>query len=251
MNVSLIIPAFNEQARIQTTLERYSQCLNIHYPNAYEIIVVTNGCTDQTVNVVLQFASSCSQVKLVDIPQPVGKGGAVLEGFRRANGKYIGFADADCATTPESLIGLIDKLKDADIVIGSRWLPASQVIKKQPFLRRILSRLFNLSVRLLFQLPYRDTQCGAKAFLAAPAKVLTKVVKESRWTFDVDLLLWAKYYQFKVKEAPVVWEDQEGSKILFRSTFREVLSSLWSLKRSNNWQQRLEKSSLVQAEELS
>jgi glycosyltransferase involved in cell wall biosynthesis len=251
MNVSLIIPAFNEQARISATLEQYSQCLNVHYHDAYEIIVVANGCTDQTVNVALQFASSCSQVKVIDIPEPVGNGAAVLEGFRRANGKYIAFADADCATSPESLIGLIEQLKDVDIVIGSRWLPASQVIKKQPFLRRIFSRLFNLSVHILFQLPYRDTQCGAKAFLAAPAKALSKVVKESSWTFDVDLLLWAKYYHFEVKEAPVVWEDQEGSKIHFQAIFREVLGSLWSLKHSNNLQKAFEKSSPVPVEELS
>ena len=251
MNVSLIIPAFNEQSRIITTLEQYSQCLNVHYQDAYEILVVANGCTDQTVNVALQFASSCSQVKVIDIPQSVGKGTAVLVGFRRAIGTYIAFADADGATSPESLIGLIEQLQDVDIVIGSRWLPASQVIKKQPFLRRFFSRLFNLSVRILFQLPYRDTQCGAKAFLAAPAKVLSKVVKESGWTFDVDLLLWAKYYQFNVREAPVVWADQEGSRIRFKATFQEVLGSLWSLKRSNNLHKALEKSRLVQVEELS
>jgi glycosyltransferase involved in cell wall biosynthesis len=250
INISLVIPAFNEQARIKRTLEQYSQCLNVHYQDAYEIIVVANGCTDQTINVVLQFASSCPQAKVVDIPEPVGKGAAVLEGFRQANGNYIAFADADGATSPESLIGLIEQLKDVDIVIGSRWLPASHVIKKQPFLRRISSRLFNLSVRILFQLPYRDTQCGAKAFLAAPAKVLSKVVKESGWTFDVDLLLWAKYYQFKVKEAPVVWEDHEGSKIRFQAIFREVLDSLWSLKRSSSLHQALAKNSLVQVEEL-
>lgn len=250
MYVSLIIPAFNEERRIQTTLEQYSQCLNMHYPNAYEIIVVTNGCTDQTVNVTLQFASSCSQVKLVDISQPVGKGEAVLEGFRRANGKYIAFADADCATSPESLVDLIEQLKDVDIVIGSRWLPASHVIKKQAFMRRIFSRVFNLSVRILFDLPYRDTQCGAKAFLATPTKVFSDVVKESHWTFDVELLLWARYYQFKVKEVPVVWKDQEGSKIRFMPTMGEVLGSLWSLKRRNNWQKPVEKSSFLQVEEL-
>ena len=199
----------------------------------------------------LQFASSCSQVKVIDIPEPVGKGAAVLEGFRQANGKYIAFTDADGATRPESLMRLIEQLKDVDIVIGSRWLPASQVIKKQPFVRRIFSRLFNLSVRTLFQLPYRDTQCGAKAFLAAPAKVLSKVVKESNWTFDVDLLLWAKYYQFKIKEAPVVWEDQEGSKIRFQAVFQEVLGSLWSLKRSHDLHSALEKGNLIPVEELS
>jgi hypothetical protein len=120
-------------------------------------------------------------------------------------------------------------------VIGSRWLPSSVVIKRQPFLRQIFSRLFNVTIRVLFQLPYRDTQCGAKAFLAAPARTLSRLVKERGWTFDLDLLLWAQFCHFKVKEVPVVWQDQLGSKIRFKSTSHEVLRSLWNLKRRNTW----------------
>jgi hypothetical protein len=106
----------------------------------------------------------------------------------------------------------------------------SRVLQKQPFQRRLFSRFFNLSVRILFNLPYRDTQCGAKGFRRAAAVHLAQVVKEKNWTFDVDLLLWAKFLNYRVKEFPVTWEDKVGSKLKFSSTFKNVLFSLWRLK---------------------
>jgi len=230
MIVSLILPAHNEENRLRPTLKKYNQSLCEKYPNSYEILVIANGCTDRTVQVAQEFASTCSQVKVFDILEPIGKGGAILKGFCLATGQFVAFADADCATRPSSLIDLIDQLINTDIVIGSRWLNTSRVLHKQPLKRRIYSRFFNLSIRFLFNLPYRDTQCGAKVFRRIAALKLAQVVKEKHWMFDVDLLLWANFFGYRVKEFPVTWEDQAGSKLEFGSTFQEVLASLWRLK---------------------
>jgi len=230
MKVSLVIPAHNEESRLNTALDLYTQSLSGRYHDSYEILVVANGCTDQTAQVAQEYASRCSQVNVIDIPEPIGKGGAILEGFRQASGEKIAFVDADGSTLPASLLVLLQQLDNVDVAIGSRWLKNSLVIHPQPLKRRICSRLFNLSIRFLFQLPYYDTQCGAKTFRRAAAKKLSWVVHESHWTFDVDLLLWAGFFHLRVAEVPIVWMDQPGSKLKYGSTCREVLSSLRRLK---------------------
>jgi len=230
MDVSIVIPAHNEESRLQATLDLYSQWLWRWYHDSFEIVVVANGCKDRTVQVARDFTMTCMQTRVIDIQEPVGKGGAVLEGFRQAAGEAIAFVDADGSTSPISLLGLLHQLDIADVAIGSRWLKSSTIIHPQPISRRLCSRAFNLSIRLLFHLPYRDTQCGAKSFRRPAAKKLAAVVREKRWTFDVDLLLWANLFRMKVVEMPVIWVDKPGSQLKYRSTCLEVLSALWKMK---------------------
>jgi len=230
MSLSIIIPAHNEEHRLAPTLLQYNQFMRKRFGDSFELIVVANGCTDSTIVVAAEIASTIPQVKVIDIQEAVGKGGAILEGFRRAVGHTIVLADADGATTPSSLINLIDQLDRYDVVIGSRWLSTSRVTRQQPLKRRLLSRLFNLCVRLLFNIPYLDTQCGAKAFRADAAKKLASVIIEKHWMFDVDLLLWAEVLNLTVSEHPVTWADQPGSTLRIRSTIYQVVQSLWRMK---------------------
>ena len=229
MRVSLIIPAHNEAQRITPTLHEYAEHLRGRYGADFEIIVVANGCTDTTVDVALAAAAVIPQIQVVDIQQPIGKGGAIMEGFRYARGQRIAFADADGATAPATLLTLIEGLDYSDVVIGSRRLPESVVTTKQPWQRRALSGLFALVVSVLFGLRYRDTQCGAKAFRRAAALQLAQVVGERRWVFDIDLLLSAQALNLSVAECPVVWTDKAGSRLRLRATAYEVAGSLWSL----------------------
>ena len=231
MDVSLVIPAYNEEQRLPSTLELYSTALRERVGDQFEIIVVANGCRDNTAHVAREVAASIQQITVIDIPAPIGKGGAVLEGFRLARGDYVLFADADAATTPESLLSLLDHLDGHDVVIGSRYLATSTITTKQPLKRRIFSRLFNGLVRFGFGLPYCDTQCGAKAFRREGAKRLAQLVEETRWAFDVDMLLCAEGLGLAVIEQPIVWADQAGSQLRVGSTIREVLKSLWHMKR--------------------
>ncbi len=227
---TLIIPAYNEAERFLPALEAYAEAFRARYGQHYELLIVCNGCRDNTVELARAFAARHSQVRVLVIKAAVGKGGAVLEGFRHATGALVGFADADGATTPQSLLSLYDRMPGHDGVIGSRHLRSSVITSPQPLTRRIYSWGFGLLVRGLFQLPYADTQCGAKVFTQAAARELAQVVGERRWAFDVDLLLRAQQRSFDILEAPVVWADKEGSKLKVFSTIREVAVSLARLK---------------------
>lgn len=230
MQASLIIPAYNEEKRLPGTLTLYEPALHDRCGDDFEIIVVANGCVDNTVGVAEEAATISPQIRIVDIKEPVGKGGAILEGFRQAYGDCVMFADADGATTPESLLGLLDYLDHYDVVIGSRRMSTSLITQPQPLLRRICGWGFATTVRLMFGTPYKDTQCGAKVFRRAAARHLARVVSETRWTFDLDLLLSAKKLGLEVYEHPVVWADHAGSQLRYGSTTSEVLRSLWMMR---------------------
>jgi glycosyltransferase involved in cell wall biosynthesis len=230
VEVTLVIPAHNEEARLPQTVGVYSEALRRRHGERFEIIVVANGCSDHTADVVRKLALINPKVKLVDIPEPIGKGGAVVEGFRRATGGRVLFADADAATSPDSLMDLADQLDEHDVAIGSRRLRQSTITGKQPPLRRVFGHAFALAVRLTFGMPYRDTQCGAKAFRLPVAQKLSSLVTERRWMFDVDLLLAARALGLDVVERPVVWHDGAGSKLRVIPTVREVAVSLVRLR---------------------
>ncbi len=231
ISMSLIIPAHNEEDRLAATLTLYARELRARFGDHVEIIVVANGCVDNTVGVVSAMAEDTPQIAVVDVPGRIGKGGAVLVGILQARGERIAFADADGSTAAASLIDLVERLDRYDVVIGSRRLSRSIVMRPQPLRRRACGWIFASCVRLLFDLPYRDTQCGSKAFRRAAALRLAETVRETRWTFDVDLLLSARALALSVGEYPVIWTDQAGSRLRIMSTAGEVLRSLWRLKR--------------------
>ena len=158
------------------------------------MLVVANGCTDGTAKVAASFAADCPQVKLIDIPAPIGKGGAVLAGFRQAEGQYILFADADAATAPDSLFDLLAELKNADVAIGSRWLDSSVIYRQQPLQRRVFSRLFNASVHHLLGCPTATHSAAQKPFVAQlPGNLLWSCrdrVGPSTWTYFCGRVSW-------------------------------------------------------------
>lgn len=226
---TLVIPAHNEEDRLPDTLREYAAAATGRYGESVEIIVVANGSADRTAAVADSMRTEIPQIRVIDIAESIGKGGAVLEGLKRAAGARVAFADADCATDSESLFRVVDGLDEADVVIGSRRIAGSRIARKQPLRRRILSRIFNRAVRVLFGLPYRDTQCGAKAFRAQPARRLAEVVCERWWAFDLDLLLSARRLGYSIVERPVTWSDGDGSRLKVGQTSFEVLRSLAGL----------------------
>lgn len=230
MQASLIIPAHNEEERLPGTLTIYEEAMQREFGSDFEIIVVANGCADNTVEVATDAAAILPQLRVIDIEEPVGKGGAVLEGIRQANGDGVLFADADGATEPESLLELVDQLEHHDVVIGSRRLDGSTITRRQPMARRVFGLAFAKVVRLLFRISFEDTQCGAKALRRGAARRLARVVSETRWTFDLDLLLAARRLGIEVYEHPVVWADRAGSRLRYVATAFEVLRALWLMK---------------------
>lgn len=229
---SLVIPAHNEEHRLSSTLSDYAAALALAYGDDFEILVVVNGSTDMTAGVARTVATFHPQIAVIDIAEPIGKGGAVLEGFRRAAGERVIFADADGATGSASLVQLLAALDECDIAIGSRRLPESLLLQTQPLNRRLLGHMFRAVVRRWLSLPFADTQCGAKAFRTEVARSVGAQVTETRWTFDIDLLVKAAALGATVRECPVEWTDQPGSKLSILPTMIDVAASLLRIKRT-------------------
>lgn len=222
MKLSIIIPAYNEEKRILPTLENYFNFFQKKFKENFEIIVVPNNCSDKTLEIVNNFAKHKPSVKILDIPFYVGKGGAVMRGFELAEGEYIGFTDADNSTDPENFYNLYLKKGDYSGVIGSRKIKGAVVSPKRKLTQDLSSFLFNKLVRILFNLKYYDTQCGAKLFKKQVAKFLVKNYSESGWAFDVDLLVLCKKNKFKILEYPVYWKDATGSKLSLSQGLKSI-----------------------------
>lgn len=205
---SIIIPARNEVRRIAPTLDEYLR----HFGMDTEIIVVLNSCEDGTGTVVASFGHH-RNLRIIDEPLIQGKGGAVIEGFKRAKGDVVAFVDADGATSASELERLIHLLGDYDGIIGSRRIDPTMLIRQQSYLRRLTSRAFNLIVRKLLHLPFLDTQCGAKVFRREAVDAVIGSLDTTNMAFDVELLYLLNEKGFRVEEVPTIWEAKPDSTI--------------------------------------
>ena len=228
--ISVIIPAHNEELRIGRTLDCYYNFFLNAIPSAFEIIVVVNGCKDNTMSLVSEFCNRHKEIKPLHFAEAIGKGAAIKEGFKIANGRFISFTDADASTRPEEMLKLISECMEGyDGVIGSRWMKGSRVLIKQSLKRRLASRIFNLIVRVAFRIPYRDTQCGAKVFRDYVIKSIAPEIKTSCFVFDVDLLYKVKREGYNIREVPIVWEDKYGSSVILHRDAPTMLKALFKL----------------------
>lgn len=161
--------------------------------------------------------------------------GAIIEGIRRARGAVVGFVDADGSTHPEEFDRLVSLVGMSDGVIGSRWVEGAIVPIPQGLLRRMLSRGFNLLVRLLFGFPYRDTQCGAKVFTREMLMTILDDLEITDYAFDVNLLylLWQR--GFVVREVPICWYNREGSQLKLSQAMPRIMASIIHLRLKNSW----------------
>ncbi|MGC9941262.1 MAG: glycosyltransferase [Verrucomicrobiota bacterium] len=224
----ILIPAYNEEARIEPVLRDYADFFGRNYSGKFQIIVVLNGCRDNTLGVVQRVAKDFPSVGWLDFPAPIGKGGALIEGLKLAgHADYIGYVDADGATGPPAFFKLIPYLAEADCVIGSRWLPDSVLLQKQPTFRRFISRCFHFIVEILFWLHIKDTQCPCKLMRREAVEKIHSYLRIADLAFDVNLLVALHQAGFKVREVPIEWTDMIGSKVtasLFRSSLAMFLS---------------------------
>lgn len=216
-SLSVIIPAYNEAARLGRTLEATFQYLNQHYPSA-EIIVVDDGSTDATIHIAEQsFAASANKVaaRVIPVKPNKGKGFAVRTGLRAARAPIALFSDADLSTPIEETAKLVRPIQDDeyDVVFGSRALDRTLIGTHQPWHREQGGRAFNFAMRWATQMPFKDTQCGFKAFRMNACRPLTEAAQIDRFGFDVELLYLAYKAGLRMKETPVRWNDAEGSKV--------------------------------------
>ncbi len=224
----LLIPAYNEERRIEPVLRDYARFFQEHYHGKFQIVVVLNGCTDNTLAVVQHAASEFPAISWLEFKEPIGKGGALIEGLRLAPlGDLIGYTDADGATPPHAFYELLKHVGEADCVIGSRWLPGAVIHQSQASDRRFASRAFHLIVQWLFWLNIHDTQCGAKVVKRQAVEKIHPYLRIADMAFDINLLVALKRAGFRILEVPTEWADQAGSKVvLFRSSLTMFLSAL-------------------------
>ncbi|HMP74794.1 MAG TPA: glycosyltransferase family 2 protein [Kiritimatiellia bacterium] len=230
MKLSIVIPAYNEEARLPPTLRAYLDYYEPRLGADFELIVVVNGSRDGTERVAREQIAAHPAVRVLVEPRAIGKGGAIMLGFAAARGERIGFVDADGATPPHAFDDLVRNIGDAGAIIASRWFKESVVHPPQPLKRRVASRIFNFFVRWFFKVKIRDTQCGAKVLTREAVQAVLPEIGITRWAFDVDLLFKLRRAGFRIVEHPTTWHDIGGSQLNISKASAEMFVAIVRLR---------------------
>jgi dolichyl-phosphate beta-glucosyltransferase len=210
MEISIVIPAYNEEERLPTTLRTIIDYFE-NLSKDYEIIVVDDGSQDNTAEIAQHFNP---RVNVIKLPKNSGKGAAVREGISHAQGDFILFSDADLSTPITEFHKLQESLENGShVAIGSRAIDSSLIKVHQPFYREFMGKTFNKIVRALVLRGIQDTQCGFKMFKNSVAKQIFSLAKIDGFGFDVEILYLAHKMNFKIAEIPVEWRNDTKSKI--------------------------------------
>jgi glycosyltransferase involved in cell wall biosynthesis len=218
----LLIPAYNEADRIEPVLRDYARHFQQQYQGKFQMVVVLNGCQDNTLEVVQRVASEFACISHLEFRERIGKGGALIEGMKLASlADFIGYVDADGATSPPGFHDLVRQLErhsDVGCVIGSRWIRGAVLHQEQTRKRQIASRAFHLIVQLLFWMNIRDTQCGAKVMRRKAIERIHSSLRIADMAFDINLLYSLKRAGYRILEVPTEWTDKIGSKVTLGPT---------------------------------
>jgi glycosyltransferase involved in cell wall biosynthesis len=235
--IGIVIPAYNEEKRIGPTLQAYASYFEqrlkreSHFPKC-TILVVINNTKDRTPEVVESYQRKFKNIKSINLVRG-GKGYAVIEGIRyflKKDYSFIGFVDADLSTIPSAFYELYSRRGNHSVSVASRWLPESIILKRQPFVRTLASRIFNLITRGVFVIPYRDTQCGAKMFSRQAIEQILDKILITKWAFDVNIIYLCKIHRIPIKEMPTTWSDSAESKVDIIRTSLKMLSGIIRLR---------------------
>ncbi len=237
MFLSVVIPAYNEEARLPHTLSSVVEYLD-HRGGRSEILVVNDGSSDATAGVAAGFAAreGSSRVRLLENPGNRGKGYSVRHGMLEVQGEWALFSDADLSAPIEECEKLLAAAEQAgcDVAIGSRALDRSLIGVHQSVFRENAGRVFNLLMRALTGLTFRDTQCGFKLFSRRAAQEIFRRQLLERFGFDVEVLYLARKLGFTAVEVPVRWNHSEGTKVSMLGDSLEMFLDLWRVRR-NDW----------------
>ncbi|MFA5337174.1 MAG: dolichyl-phosphate beta-glucosyltransferase [Candidatus Omnitrophota bacterium] len=213
MFLSIVIPAYNEEKRLKSTLEKLYSYLKIK-DYEYEVIVIDDGSSDKTSEVALSSElAKIGKLSLLKNEKNEGKGFSIKRGILSSRAEFILFTDSDLSTPIEELDEIFLSIQTHDIVIGSRSIEGADIRVHQPFYRELMGRIFNILVNIFVLKGFIDTQCGFKLFRSTAAKDIAKELKINRFGFDVEMLYLAKKKNYKIKEVPVIWLDSPTSKV--------------------------------------
>ena len=235
--ISIVIPAYNEAARIERSLERVLSCVVERGWDA-EVLVVDDGSTDGTAEIVERWmdrpGETYDRLHLIQNPGNRGKGYSVRNGLLQAAGDIVMFTDADLSAPMEEAERLFAAIKDgADVAIGSRWMDRQRQTIEQPMYRQVFGRCFNWITRRVMGLPFKDTQCGFKAFRREAAQMIFRLQTIERWGFDPEILFIARKLRYTVREVPVTWGHDERSRLSYLKDGMKMLEEMALIRKNS------------------
>ena len=230
-DLSIVVPSYNEEARLPDTLEKISRYIREQRPNT-EVIVVDDGSTDATAAVAEKFRGTIANLRVLSNGVNRGKGFSVRHGSLEALGDVVLFTDADLSAPIEEAKKLLAALESHDVAIGSRALDRRLIETHQSAFREFAGILFNKIVRIILRLPFVDTQCGFKAFRREPCHIIFEQQTIERFGFDPELLYLARHHGLSTVEVPVRWAHSPATKVsMFRDSvqmFVDVFVIRWN-----------------------
>ncbi len=225
-HLSIVIPAYNECARIESTLARVMECIDTQGWDA-EVLVIDDGSRDGTPEIIERWMELYPRLHLIKNPGNRGKGYSVRNGLLQAAGDVVMFTDADLSAPMEEAERLFEALEaGADVAIGSRWMDRTRQTIHQPLYRQFFGRCFNWITRTVMGLPFKDTQCGFKAFRRPAAQIIFRLQRIERWGFDPEILFIARKLKYKVVEVPVTWGHDERSRMSYLKDGMKMLEEM-------------------------
>ena len=225
--LTILIPAFNESKRLPETLKRVQEYCAVSFHESYEILVIDDGSTDQTDEMVRKMQTSNPNLKVHRYSENRGKGYALRTGMRLAAGRFILFMDADLSTPIEEMDHLLPVFQEgAQVVIASRKRAGAKITRRQPLLRESMGKTFTWMSNKLLGLHFSDLTCGFKAFESATGKDLFALQKIDGWAYDSEVLFLAVRRGYRVREVPVTWVHSADTRVRL---LRDVFSSLKGL----------------------
>jgi glycosyltransferase involved in cell wall biosynthesis len=228
--LSIVIPAYNESTRIERTLQRVMECVDRQGWDA-EVLVVDDGSVDGTVEIVRRWMERNPRLYLVQNDGNRGKGYSVRNGLLQAAGEVVMFTDADLSAPMEEAERLMAAIvAGADVAIGSRWMDRTRQTQHQPMYRRFFGRCFNWVTRTVMGLPFKDTQCGFKAFKRTAAQVIFRLQRIERWGFDPEILFIARKLGYDIREVAVTWGHDERSRMSYLKDGMKMLEEIAAIR---------------------
>lgn len=241
LDISVIVPAYNERDRLPVMLSEAVEHLAATYGESYEILIVDDGSKDDTVDIALSWGGERytrhgdiqpDQLRVVSLERNRGKGGAVTHGMRHVRGRQVVFADADGATRFSDLSTLVAELKAVEteqhgIAVGSRaHMVNTDAVVKRSWIRNLLMYSFHTLLKTVGVREVGDTQCGFKLFTREAARAVFSDMRTEGWIFDIEILLLARYKGIPVVEVPVNWHEVDGTKMVL---VRDSVRMAWDL----------------------
>jgi glycosyltransferase involved in cell wall biosynthesis len=212
VELSIVIPAYNEEPRLPASLAQISAYIRATRRET-EVVVVDDGSRDRTASVAESFRSEIPHLRVISNGENRGKGYSVRHGMLEAQGRIVLFTDADLSAPIEEADKLLAALENSDVAIGSRAMDRSLIFVRQSLFREFAGIVFNAIVRLTLRLPFVDTQCGFKAFRREPCHIIFEQQSIDRFGFDPELLYLARHHGLRAVEIPVRWAHSPATKV--------------------------------------